>query len=223
MTLVSRREGRTLTRGDRAMSRSRALTFTAAIALLLIPLSSAHAELESDYIEPNTYWAIFGNVAIPNYGSQIGVEGNRPYTGVNDSSTAGGLRILFGYRVLPWMAWEVAADWIGGVNFSHDGGRAELNVFTGNVQIKGYPLTNLLDKVVEGRIQPYVYVAPGIIGAAGSSIQTPMHFNLGLGGGVDFWLNESWTIAADAKYTWAFGNLNKLNFATIGVGAAYHF
>ena len=222
MTDASRTEGRTRTHRDGAMT-----TAAAAIAmmmgLVLAPLGTAQADWESPYHETNTYWGLAGNLVLPDLKSTVGTEGKRPYTGVQNADTTGGLRIFFGYRVHPYIAWEVAAEWTGGVKFIHSAGVENLDVFTGALSIKGYPLAKLLDTVVDGRIQPYLYAAPGIIGAAGSTIQTPIHFGIGAGGGVDVWINESWTVFADAKYTWAFGNLDGLNYTTIGFGGAYHF
>ena len=49
------------------------------------------------------------------------------------------------------------------------------------------------------------------------------HFNIGLGGGVAYWVHDSWTLHTEGQYAWSFGTIDGLNFATINFGAAYHF
>ena len=199
--------------------------FAGLAALLLVPFDAAHADWESEYHEPGTYWGLSGNLVVPSIGATIGQEGSRPYVGVTDVSSAnGGMSVWFGYRIHPYVAIEVAADWFHSLEFdSVSDGQQKIDVFTGSVVFKGYPLAKLLDTVLDGRVQPYAYFAPGIAGATATTIKTPIHFTLAVGGGVDVWINTSWSVQVDAKHNWSFGNIDGLDFTTIGFGGAYHF
>jgi opacity protein-like surface antigen len=194
-----------------------------ALGLGLIPSSGAQADWESDYQQPNTYWGILGSVFIPNYGSQIGEEGSDPYTGVTDSEIGGGLRGFFGQRVHPYAAFEVTFDWLTGIEFDSDQGKQDISFLKCAIQLKGYPLAKPLDTVLEGRLQPYIVVSPGVGAALDSTLKTAIHFNIGLGGGVAYWVHDSWTLHTEGQYAWSFGTIDGLNFATISFGAAYHF
>jgi hypothetical protein len=202
-----------------------ALFAIAALAGLFLAPLEARADWESEYHESNTYWGLSGNLVVPSIGGTIGQADNRPYLGVSDVSSAnGGMSIFFGYRVHPYVAFEVVADWFHALKFdSLSDGRQNIDVFTGAIAFKGYPLAKLLDTVIDGRVQPYAYFAPGVGGAAGTTIQTPINFSLAVGGGVDVWINTSWSVRVDAKHNWSFGNIEGLDFTTIGFGGAYHF
>ncbi len=210
------------TRGHR--NRSARIALATALALVLVPLATAQADWESDFHETNTYWGLQVNIAVPDFGSKIGENSSRPYLAVSDvTDVAGGLRLFFGYRVHPYAAIGMSLDWTGGVDFDSTAGKQDVDIFTGSINIKGYPLAKWLDTVAEGRIQPYFHLSPGFIGLNNSDIKTPLHLKFGIGGGVDYWVNESWTVHTDVEHVWSFGTLNGLDFTTIGIGGAYHF
>ena len=196
-----------------------------ALGLALIPSSRAQAEWESDYHTTSTYWGLVGSLAIPNFSDRIGQAGHRPYDGVMNATNGGGLRVFFGYRVHPYAAFEVAFDWLTGLGFTSTStaGKQDIGVLKGSIIFKVYPLAKPLDTVLDGRLQPYVYLAPGVAGATSSNLKTPIHFNIGIGGGVEYWLNDTWTVHTEAQYAVSFGTIKDLDYTTVSAGAAYHF
>ncbi|MFP6579514.1 MAG: hypothetical protein VCC02_06880, partial [Myxococcota bacterium] len=97
------------------------------------------------------------------------------------------------------------------------------STYTGSLDFKGYPLARVLDEVKEGRIQPYVVVSPSVTGVSGTEINSPLAFTIGVGGGVDYWIDSDVSLTLDGRYSWGTSNLKGLDMALFSLGARYHF
>ncbi len=201
----------------------RGIAAIAAAAMLLAAPAAQAWEPESEFAENSSYIGLAGVAAITNFGSKIGQNGSRPLENITSASDSGGIRFWIGHRPIPYLAFEVGFQYIAPIKIRYPGNSDRSQIFSGSLDFKGYPLARVLDEVVEGRIQPFLVVAPTVTGMTGTNIQSPLAFSIGVGAGVDYWLDEDWSLSLDGRYTWGTSNLNHLDFATIALGARYHF
>ena len=201
----------------------RGIAAIAAAAMLIAAPAASAWEAESEFAENSSYIGLAGVFALTNFGSKIGQNGSRPLRDISSASDSGGIRFWIGHRPIPYLAFEVEFQYIAPIKIRYPGNSDRSRIFSGSLDFKGYPLARVLDTVREGRIQPFVVVSPTVTGMTGTNIQSPLAFSIGVGAGVDYWLNEDWSLSLDGRYTWGTSNLNHLDFATFGLGARYHF
>jgi hypothetical protein len=119
---------------------------------------------------------------------------------------------------------QIDFQYVAPVKFeSTSNGTQRIPIYTGSLTLKGYPLAKLLESTLEGRLQPFVKVSPSVSGLAHTPIKTPIAFTVGVGGGTEYWLNESFTVNIEGAYWWGTAALKHLNYGTLSLGAAYHF
>ena len=147
----------------------------------------------------------------------------------NKNDIAGGMFIRLGARSIEYIAFEAHLEWVKGMKFTADrfdklqAHRANPSMWTGTFNIKLFPLHPLLDGVMGGRFQPYIYGGFGFMVASDTTISTPVGIATRGGGGIDVFINTDWSINADASYVAPFGNVKGLRYTSLAFGATYHF
>ena len=192
-------------------------------ALLIAAPAAADWEPESEFAENSTYFGLAGVLALANIGDKVGQNGSEPIRGISSAKDAFGVRFWIGNRPIPYLAFEIGFQYIAPIQITASGGRESVSTYTGSLDFKGYPLARVLDEVKEGRIQPYVVVSPSITGVSGTEINSPLAFTIGVGGGVDYWLDSDVSLTLDGRYSWGTSNLRGLDMVLVSLGARYHF
>ena len=115
-----------------------------------------------------------------------------------------------GYRFMERFAGELQIEYLNGFGIGPFNGQAL--TFTGNLKL--YLLT--------GRIQPFLLTGIGLgweelagFGATG--------FAARFGGGLDYYLNESWSLQVSSSYVLQTGDLNGGDYVSLVTGFQYHF
>jgi opacity protein-like surface antigen len=143
-----------------------------------------------------------------------------------------GFRGRGGYRCHRRFSAEFEIEWLDGfesdfssVGFGELGEmKAEPIVYTTNV--KGYLLT--------GRYQPFLLVGAGLttvdfkltkdnVGLGLSSSESENAFTMRFGGGIDLYATKNVVVTLQADYVRPFGNLDDLDYVSIGWGLLYRF
>ena len=130
-----------------------------------------------------------------------------------------GLSVRVGFRFLENWALGFQYEWLDDFELDTPEFRASGNVLTFNGRFY-WPL---------GRIQPYGLFGIGYLqssregsfkrvvdGATGN-------FAIRTGGGVDWLLTRNWVLATEAVYVLPTGNLNAIQYLSLGIGLQYRF
>ncbi len=192
-------------------------------ALLIAAPAAADWEPESEFAENSTYFGLAGVFALTDIGDKVGQNGSEPIRGITSAKDSGGVRFWIGHRPIPYLAFEIGFQYIAPIKINATGGRERVSTVTGSLDFKGYPLARVLDEVKEGRIQPYIVVSPSITGVSGTEINAPLAFTIGVGGGVDYWIDSDVSLTLDGRYSWGISDLKGLDMALFSLGARYHF
>lgn len=220
------------TRSNRKATLARwAVAVLTTLALVVTSATAFAWEPESDYADSTTYMGLSGMYVLTNLGHDyIGQRGSKPIENINSVNDSGGLRFWIGHRPIPYLSLEVAFQWIAAFKVRSDAGKDRVALYSGSLDLKGYPLARLTDKVLEGRLQPYVVVSPMVTGGSVSATKRTrerssglLGFAIGVGGGMDYWLNESFSLNIDGRYYWGTGEIQHVDYATFALGARYHF
>ncbi len=143
-----------------------------------------------------------------------------------------GIDLRAGYRIHRHIAAEVQFQWFSGNDIKFEGVKAlELETWTITGNLKGYLLTERMDALLEGRVQPFLLAGVGL-----------MHFDVkdkaGLGfgfsddgedlaarfgGGVDFYVTPSIGIYVDVAYLLTTGDVEGLDHVGFSLGALVRF
>lgn len=179
--------------------RAMACTWMLALAFAI----PAQAEQGPDYAATGPYAGLGVAFAWDNFNTPI------------DFDPAYGFDAWGGYRFLPFMAAELQIEYLNGFDFIVTD--AEAVTFTGN--LKAYlPL---------GRVQPFVLAGIGLgyvkNSVAGIKIASDTAFAARFGGGIDFWLTESWALQASTSYVLQTGDLDGLDYVSLLLGAQFRF
>jgi len=147
-----------------------------------------------------------------------------------------GINARAGYRLFPWLAVEGQFEWLSSFGYTaedvllpgetdpRDVTLQQVEDYTLTVNAKAYPLT--------GRVQPF-----GLIGLGGMLAKNTRNpqlisgkktvdlggFVARFGGGVDYYLDESWILTADISYLVTTGNVEDTNRTSLGIGFQYRF
>jgi opacity protein-like surface antigen len=131
-----------------------------------------------------------------------------------------GVNGRIGYRLHPRVAVEGEFEWIDGFDLKISGnekpGRGETWFASGNV--KGFVLTE--------RFQPYVLVGAGYYRAEYELLdtkETDGDAALRAGLGFDGYITEHIVVTFDTQYVLPFGDVDDLDYVSIGVGVQYRF
>jgi hypothetical protein len=170
-------------------------TRLAAAALMLLCVQSGSASAENAlFSESKEGYKWLGPYA--KLGLAIGFpnENHR----LPDVDPGAGLDFAGGWRVTPWLAAELDMNFIAGADVAHT--NHDLSVFAATVNVKAYPLGALdADQVPFTAVQPYL-----LFGIGGGEVRLH-HSHKGsflarFGGGVDWWISESWGAYFDLGY-----------------------
>ena len=182
--------------------------------VVLLPCSALAEPPPPDYARTGLYIGAEGAVGVAaKLDDQFDDSGSRV-------DAAFGVNGRIGYRLHPRVAVEGEFEWIDGfdVKIENDEkiAKGETRFASGNV--KGFVLT--------GRFQPFVLVGAGYYHAkykaAGISLSGG-DAALRAGGGFDVYVTEHIVITFDAEYVWPFGEVNDLDYTSVGVGLQYRF
>lgn len=138
-----------------------------------------------------------------------------------------------GYRCHRRFAAEVETEWLSGfdADLTQPGvdqlANVEFDPIVVTANVKGYLLT--------GRYQPFLLIGAGAMTAdanlrdpvglifTGINSESDNAFAMRFGGGIDLYATKNVVLSVDADYVLPFGNLDSLDYVTIGWGIQYRF
>lgn len=132
-----------------------------------------------------------------------------------------GLAARAGVRVTPQIAIEAHYEWMNDFETSVAGNEiAETRTQALTGDVKGYLAT--------GRVQPYLMAGAGFLTARSEDPQTNFSktdtdFVARVGGGVEFYLNESVGLSVDTSYVLPAGDVKDLDYVSVGAGIFFRF
>ncbi|MDH3723114.1 MAG: porin family protein [Desulfobacteraceae bacterium] len=140
-----------------------------------------------------------------------------------------GINAKFGYRLTPVVSFQFDVDWIPeveGVLKSDPSLGGEVAVYTGIFSLKGYFPTSK-------PVKPFIIVGAGIMHydielnsgtqSLGAAIDDKTDLCLKIGGGLDVFINQSFSIGLEGNYTAGNDKVDAIEFWNFILGAAYHF
>lgn len=180
------------------------------------------AVAQPDYSRSGVYFGLGGTVGVYT-SAEDQIERELAALGyfVNvDVDVPLGLNTRVGYRVLPWLAAEGEFEWLSeaDVNVSGFGSLATLESWILTANAKAYPIT--------GRFQPFGLLGIGYMNAELSALgfsQDEGGFAARFGGGVDYYITPNIVGSLDVSYVLPTGNIEDIDFVSIGWGFAYRF
>jgi opacity protein-like surface antigen len=132
-----------------------------------------------------------------------------------------GLTARAGVRVTPHIAIEAHYEWMDDFETSVAGNEiADTQTQTLTGDVKGYLAT--------GRVQPYLTAGAGFMTAKSDDPRTNFQrtdtdFVARIGGGVEFYLNESVGLSVDTSYVLPAGDVRDLDYVSVGAGIFFRF
>ncbi len=140
-----------------------------------------------------------------------------------------GISGLLGYRCHRHFSLEAEVEWLDG--FDADVSVAPLGKVA---KIEIEPLvvtTNVKGYILTGRVQPFLLAGFGVmvadaklrVSGVGSDSNDETDFATRFGGGIDFYATKHVVVGADASYVLPFGDLEDLDYVSIGIGLEYRF
>ena len=185
-----------------------ALKLLMAIGISLGFLSPAFGEESSSYSRSGFYLGVGGLYGIEDFDN----------TGSLEFDNGPGFNFRLGYRFHPNIAVEAMGERVDA--FDLDGSsNAEINTWTGTLNGKFFALTE--------RFQPYGLVGLGAVRAKadGNAVinnsETDIAFRFG--GGLDSYITESWVIELELSYVHPTGDVDDVNYLSLGGGIQYRF
>lgn len=178
------------------------------LAIVLLPAVFGFAQTTKDYVRPGLYLGGGGIYAVEDFNN----------SSVPDFKNAPGFNFRLGYRLNS----RVAIEAMGERSDAFDLQRFrlprfssyEINTWTGTLNGKFFALT--------GRFQPY-----GLIGVGAMQAESKFNKNAGFaarfGGGMDSYLTENWLINMEFSYVLPTGDVENLNYFSLGGGIQYRF
>ncbi len=135
-----------------------------------------------------------------------------------------------GYRCHPRISAEVDVEWLAGF----DGSAFDSTGKISNVNFEPVVVTTSLKAyALTGRYQPYLLAGGGVMtveidttdttGLGGSDSETATNIALRFGGGLDFYATEQIVLTLGVDYVLPFGDLEDLDYVSIGWGLRYRF
>jgi opacity protein-like surface antigen len=141
-----------------------------------------------------------------------------------------GFKSQAGYRCHPRVSAEVDIEWLDGFDgstFDSTGKTSNINFepLVVTTSVKAYALT--------GRYQPYLLAGGGVMtveietndttGSGASDTETATNIALRVGGGLDFYATPKIVLTLGVDYVIPFGDLEDLDYVSIGWGLRYRF
>ena len=131
---------------------------------------------------------------------------------------AWGLNAFAGYRLMRYIAFEGNFNWYD--DFTLDSYDADLQIWTLMLDVKAmYPVYN-------DRLVPYLRAGVGYMdkeASAGSFKSSDSDAAINLGGGLDFYVTDRFSLGLDGKYVWGTGDLEAIEYFVGTINAAFHF
>jgi opacity protein-like surface antigen len=140
-----------------------------------------------------------------------------------------GINAKFGYRLTPAVSFQLDLDWIPDVEGALKSDRSlggEVEVQTVNFSFKGYFPTSK-------PVKPFVIAGAGILHydvdlndktqPLGEIDDDETDFCFKIGGGLDVFLNQSFSIGLEANYTAGVDKVKAVEYFNCILGVAYHF
>lgn len=180
---------------------------------------------------------IAGNVQADEKQYYVGVGGTYMFPNfdygdtVDWDSYAWGLNAKIGYRLARTLYIQMDVDYvlpIDGVLKANESIGGDVEILTGIVSLKGYfPQFTI--------IKPYVIAGAGIMhynvdynaAARASGFQLPdddeTSFCFKVGGGVDFFINDSVSFGIEGNYTGGMEDVDEVEYINIGAGLNFYF
>jgi Outer membrane protein beta-barrel domain len=172
------------------------------IAISALLALGASAAVAQDYSRPGMYGQLNG---VASFESFDGVPSSVLETGLGASGR-------IGYRTSPQFAFEGLVEYSG--DFI-DIGSFDLTSTLVAANARYYVLTE--------RAQPYLAVGAGWGFANTNAFPDESGFVVRFGGGLDYYLSESWGLTGEFAYNLATGDLDDFNYMTLGWGAFLRF
>ncbi len=176
-------------------------------------LSPAFAQDPSIYSRSGIYGGIGGLYAIEDFDN----------TGPLEFKNAPGFNFRVGYRLHPNIAVEAMGERVDAFDLEKFGPLTEeINTWTGTLNGKFFALT--------GRIQPYGLLGIGAMraeakakagGASAELDETDLAFRYGAG--MDSYITENWVFNLEMSYVRPTGDVDDLNYYSLGGGIQYRF
>ena len=181
-------------------------------------LSPAFAQDPSIYNRSGVYGGIGGLYAIEDFDN----------TGTLKFENAPGFNFRLGYRFHPNIAVEAMGERVDAFDLDLPGsgfsgsGKGEINTWTGTLNGKFFALTE--------RFQPYGLLGIGAMQAEGKASgpggsaevdETDLAFRYGAG--MDSYITENWVFNLEMSYVRPTGDVDDLNYYSLGGGIQYRF
>ena len=139
-------------------------------------------------------------------------------TGSLDFDNGPGFNFRLGYRIIPHIAIEAMGERVDAFDLDGVSG-AEINTWTGTINGKFFALTD--------RFQPYGLLGAGFMRAkaevSGFSDETETDFAMRFGGGLDTYATGNWVINLEFSYVLPTGDVDDVNYFSLGGGIQYRF
>jgi len=184
------------------------------LTVVLLPCSALAEPPPPDYSRTGVYIGAEG---------AVGIE-SKIEDGVGDSGgrvdAAFGVNGRIGYRLHPRVAVEAEFEWIDGfdIKVANDKKIATGDTWFVSGNVKGYVLT--------GRFQPFALVGAGFYHAEYKALGSRLSGGdaaLRAGGGFEGYITEHIVFTFDAQYVLPFGEVDDLDYTSVGVGLQYRF
>ena len=141
-----------------------------------------------------------------------------------------GADVRAGYRIHRHFGAEVQFQWFSGADIKFQGFKAlKLETWTITGNLKGYLLTERMDALLGGRIQPFLLAGVGLmhfdvkdkvdLGFSADGEDVAARF----GGGVDIYATQSIGIYLDVTYLLTTGDVEGLDHVGLSLGALFRF
>lgn len=160
---------------------------------------AAQSALAQDFARPGAYAALNGVTAIET------IDGD----GTTEVATGLGARL--GYRLSPQLAVEGLVDWSG--DFANGPFDLTSTTITGNVKFY----------LAQDQLQPYLLAGIGTQIADTNVGDSESAFAARVGGGFDYYLSERFGLLGEVAYTIPTGDLDGLDYVSVGWGVFYRF
>jgi opacity protein-like surface antigen len=187
------------------------------LIVVFLPCSALADPPPPDYSRTGVYIGAEGVVGVA---SKI-EDGVQHATGLKGRVDAAfGVNGRIGYRLHPRVAVEGEFEWIDGFDFTVENNKKKVrgDTWFASGNVKGYVMT--------GRFQPFVLVGAGfyhakydVLGSRVSGGDAALRAGLGF----DAYLTEHVAIAFDAQYVLPFGEVDDLDYTSVGAGLQYRF
>ena len=194
------REARPNERNETLNLKTRVMTIGSMLLIASVPLA---ASAENDFGRSGPY--LKGGVAAAFDGSSF----------LGEVDTGVGFAFVGGYRMSKWLALEGQYSWLGNTDVSFLGSTSTA---------KRWDATANLRASLSGRFQPYAVIGVGYSSFESSTFGTTRGgFASRWGGGLDAYITNHLALYIDATYMWLTGDVENLNYVTLGAGAMLRF